>query len=94
MVKLVLVKHFGNDKAYAFGTTVDLDKGDIVEVDTQFGIQRAVCVTDSFEVSPSNAKNIARSLGGKKIKKVIGKYYFLPNSVLERLKKVDEAIGE
>ena len=35
MVKLGLVKLFMNDKAYVFGTTVDLDKGDIVEVDTQ-----------------------------------------------------------
>lgn len=96
-MKIVLVKHFGNDNPYIFATRVDLKKGDFVKVDTKYGVVDAQCVTNSIEVSRSDAKNITRALGGTKLKEVVGKYIYYKvdemlkmDALLDQLREVKE----
>lgn len=79
-VQFVVCQHTGDSKKYLFYSPAfsNLEKGDEVLVDTQFGEKKAtvlaVCTSSSEDV-----ERILRVLAGaedKPVKRVIGKYEF------------------
>jgi hypothetical protein len=80
-VQFVVCQHTGDSKKYLFYSPAfsNIDKGDEVLVDTQFGEKKAtvlaVCTSSSEDV-----ERILRVLAGaedKPVKRVIGKYNFV-----------------
>lgn len=80
-VQFVVCQHTGDSKKYLFYSPAfsNLEKGDEVLVDTQFGEKKAtvlaVCTSSSEDV-----ERILRVLAGaedKPVKRVIGKYNFV-----------------
>lgn len=80
-VQFVVCQHTGNSKKYLFYSPAfsNIDKGDEVLVDTQFGEKKAtvlaVCTSSSEDM-----ERILRVLAGaedKPVKRVIGKYNFV-----------------
>ena len=79
-VQFVVCQHDGEIKKYLFYAPAfsDIKEGDEVLVDTQFGERKAtvlaVCISSSDDVE--RALRVLAGTGGKKIKRVIGKYNF------------------
>lgn len=80
-VQFVVCQHTGDSKKYLFYSPAfsNIDKGDEVLVDTQFGEKKAtvlaVCTSSSEDV-----ERVLRVLAGaedKPVKRVIGKYNFV-----------------
>lgn len=80
-VQFVVCQHTGDSKKYLFYSPAfsNIDKGDEILVDTQFGEKKAtvlaVCTSSSEDV-----ERILRVLAGaedKPVKRVIGKYNFV-----------------
>lgn len=63
--KIVVVKHFGDNRHYLFSVPEhrDLKQGDTVVVRNRRGEVTAVCVCDSFEVNESVIKALAKTYG-------------------------------
>lgn len=80
-VQFVVCQHTGNSKKYLFYSPAfsNIDKGDEVLVDTQFGEKRATVLA----VCNSSSEDVERALRAlacaedKQVKRVIGKYNFV-----------------
>lgn len=80
-VQFVACQHTGDSKKYLFYSPAfsNLEKGDEVLVDTQFGEKKAT-VLAVYTTSSEDVKRILRVLAGaedKPVKRVIGKYNFV-----------------
>lgn len=80
-VQFVVCQHTGDSKKYLFYSPAfsNLEKGDEVLVDTQFGEKKAT-VLAVYTSSSEDVERILRVLAGaedKPVKRVIGKYNFV-----------------
>ncbi len=79
-VQFVVCQHTGCSKKYLFYSPAfsNIEEGDEVLVDTQFGARKAtviaVCTSCSEDVE--RVLRVLAGAGGKPIKRVIGKYNF------------------
>lgn len=77
-VQFVVCQHTGNSKKYLFYSPAfsNIEKGDEVLVDTQYGEERAtvlaVCNSSSDDVE--RVLRVLTGTEGKSIKRIIGKY--------------------
>ena len=80
-VQFVVCQHTGNSKKYLFYSPAfsNIEKGDEVLVDTQYGEERAtvlaVCNSSSDDVE--RVLRVLTGTEGKSIKRIIGKYNLL-----------------
>lgn len=78
-MSIVIISHDINGKSkphYVFYTDMDLNKGDIVACDTQFGKQFGVCITNTLFATGDALDYILEINGAKKdkMKYVVERY--------------------